>query len=91
MGLSEKPVSAFVDITCSVSYKVINLSSEEIFIVPILSKLSLAKLTSDVPSILFSILNLVPLISNVIFGSSIIMVPLSFFAILPDSTMTDPF
>ena len=91
LGLSEIPVSAFADTTCSVSYRVFNLPSDEIFIVPTLPKLSSAKLTSEMPSGIFTILNLVPFMSNVILGSSITIDPLSFFAILPDSMMTDPF
>ena len=49
-GLSEIPVSVFTEITCSVSNKVFTSSLEEIFIVPILPKLSSAKLTSEFPS-----------------------------------------
>ena len=90
MGLSEIPDSALTEITCSGSNKVFSLPSEEMFIVPTLPKLSSAKLTSDVPSGLLSILNRVPLISSLIVGSSITIDPLSFFAILPDSITTEP-
>ena len=91
LTLSEKPVSVFVDTTCSVSNKVFTLPSDEILIIPTLPKLSSAKLTAEVPSGLFSILNLVPLIPKVILGSSITIEPLSSLAILPDSMITDPF
>ena len=91
LTLSEKPVSVFVDTTCSVSNKVFTLPADEILIVPTLPKLSSAKLTAEVPSGLFSILNLVPLIPKVILGSSIVIEPSFFFAILPDSIITDPF
>ena len=90
MGLSEIPASGLTEITCFGSNKVFSLPSEEMFIVPTLPKLSSAKLTSDVPSGLLSILNRVPLISSLILGSSITIDPLSFFAILPDSITTEP-
>ena len=90
LGLSEIPVSKFTDITCSGLNNVFSLPPDEILIVPTFPKLSSAKLTSEVPSILLLILNLVPLISNFIWGSSITIEPLSFFAILPDSIITDP-
>ena len=90
MGLSEMPISALTEITCSGSNKVFSLPSEEMFIIPTLPKLSSAKLTSDVPSGLLSILNRVPLISSLIVGSSITIDPLSFFAILPDSITAEP-
>ena len=89
-GLSEIPVSVLTEITCSVSNRVFTSPSDAIFIVPTLPKLSSAKLTSDVPSGLFSILNLVPLTSKVMVGSSIIIDPSVFFAIFPDSMMTLP-
>ena len=65
-------------------------SLEEIFIVPILPKLSFDKLTSEFPSGKFLILNLVPFISKLIVGSCIIIDPSVFFAILPDSIIKDP-
>ena len=89
--LSEIPVSVLIETTCSVSKRVFTSPSDAIFIVPTLPKLSSAKLTSEVPSGLFSMLNLVPLTFKVMAGSSIIIEPSSFFAILPDSTITDPF
>ena len=46
LTLSEKPVSVFVDTTCSVSNKVFTLPSDEILIIPTLPKLSSAKLTA---------------------------------------------
>ena len=80
----------FTDTTCSVSNRVFTSPSDEIFIVPTLPKLSSAKLTSEVPSGLFSTLNLVPLTFKVMVGSSIVIEPSFFFAIVPDSIMTDP-
>ena len=80
-----------MEITCSGSNKVFNLPSEVTLIIPTLPKLSLARLTSEVPSILFFTLNLVPLISSLILGSSITIKPSFFFATLPDSIITDPF
>ena len=85
-GLSEIPVSVFTDTIWSILYKVFNTPSDEIFIIPTLPKLSLPKPTS-----LLSIVNLVPLISKVISGSSIIIEPSIFLAIFPDSIITDPF
>ena len=90
-GLSEIPVSVFTEITWSVSKSVFTSPSDEILIVPTLPKLSSAKLTSEVPSRLFSILNLVPLTFKVMVGSTIVIEPSFFFAIFPDSMITDPF
>jgi len=55
-----------------------------------IQKLSLDNPTSEVPSGLFSILNLVPLTSKSILGSLICIKPLSLLAILPLSTITEP-
>ena len=91
LGLSKIPLSILTDITCSVSNKVFTLPSDSIFIVPTLPKLSFAKPTSEVPSGLFSILNLVPLIPRVIVGVSIVIDPFGFLAIFPDSIIAIPF
>ena len=89
-GLSDNPVVLFTETTCSILNKVLDSPSAKIFIDPTLPKLSFAKLTSEVPSGLIFTLNLVPFISRDIVGSSIIIDPLSSFAIIPDSIMTDP-
>ena len=57
---------------------------------PTFPKLSFDNPTSEVPSVLFSILNLVPLTSKSILGSLICIKPLSLLAILPLSTITEP-
>ena len=90
LGLSEIPEVVSIDTTCSVSNKVFNTPSEEMFITPTFPKLSLAKLTSEVPFGLFFILNLVPFTSIVEAGSSMTINPLFFFEILPDSIIMVP-
>ena len=89
-GLSVNPWPSLIETTWSEVYKVLIAPSAAILIVPTFPKLSFDNPTSEVPSVLFSILNLVPLTSKSILGSLICIKPLSLLAILPLSTITEP-
>ena len=91
LGLSEISLLVSTEITWSGSNKVLITSPVEIFIVPTLPKLSSDKPTSVVPLESTFILNLVPLTLRVIVGVSIVIDPIGFLAIFPDSIIAIPF
>ena len=88
-GLSIISLPCSADNTWVGSKRVFRLPSEETLIEPTLPKLSLAKLTVELPFNWFFKLNLVPLISKVKFLVITFIDP--FFAIVPDSIIPPPF
>ena len=89
-GLSIISLPCSADNTCVGSKRVFKFPSEDTLSEPTFPKLSIAKLTVELPFNSLLILNLVPLTPKVKFSVSIFIEPLSIFAILPDSIIAPP-